>query len=92
MKTTFEDNIKKMLETEANQPPRWFYLSFSEEHFLGGVFIEAKGLAHALAETHAIGINPGGEVLSMEISREKMNLVPSSMRNRILTREEVEGI
>ncbi|MDE2105752.1 MAG: hypothetical protein KGL39_51485 [Patescibacteria group bacterium] len=49
-------------------------------------------LASVIAESHRLGINPGGEVSAMgPIPDEAMDQnVPAAMRNRLLAREELE--
>jgi hypothetical protein len=86
-----------MLADEATQPMRWWYLSFAEPGaFRGGIFIEARGGTHAIMATHALGINPGGQVVMLPIAEEGMDrfnaVVPEEMRSRLLTREELAQI
>lgn len=41
----------------------WWYLSFADDSgFLGGAFVPAADFDSALAKTHLLRINPGGEV------------------------------
>ncbi len=44
-----------------------FYLSFAAESFLGACVIEADDFLGAVARTHALGINPGGQVLGAKL-------------------------
>jgi hypothetical protein len=55
-----------------------YWLSFADaekpkgEQWLGGTFVEVKGsgkdgLAQAIVRAHNLGINPGGQIKSMEV-------------------------
>jgi len=81
-------------ELAAGAEPGWYYLSFaSESGFLGGCYVQGVGMGTAVQRSHALGINPGGEVLtSGPFDDEHMDeYVPVEDRNRLLTREEVEA-
>jgi len=44
-----------------------FWLSFAgDEGWRGGCFIEANSFTEAVAETHRLGISPGGEVRGVD--------------------------
>ena len=46
-----------------------WYLSFaSDDGWLGYAIVEADGFLSAVAVTHALGINPGGEVKGHELN------------------------
>lgn len=84
-----------LMEAERDSPEEWWYLSFAEpDHFLGGLFIQARGFVSAMQKSHEMGLNPGGEVASWgplpaeAIARK----IPENMRNRLLTKAEVEGM
>jgi hypothetical protein len=71
----------------------WFYLSFAEEEFLGGLYIEAESSVDALFRATTGGLNPGGEAavvgpIPAELVDEN---VPEDHRGRLLTREEIES-
>jgi hypothetical protein len=82
--------IHEVLAAEVLQPERWFYLSFFDKAFKGAVVIRAHGITTALIKTHALRINPGGEVLCRPLPDSL--LPPESDRNRLLTEAEVEAI
>ncbi len=43
------------------------WLSFADESgWLGGCVVETQSLAAAITKTHLLGINPGGEIESVE--------------------------
>jgi len=63
-----------MIARELEQPESWWWLSFADENgFRGGVLTRAHGIGTAVTKTHALGINPGGEVRAIEISDENVN-------------------
>lgn len=75
----------------------WWYLSFADPNrptgtqFLGGLYIDAPSLPDALTKSHLLGLNPGGEVMFVEMPMEFFENVPEDMRLRLLSREELEG-
>lgn len=64
-----------------------WWLSFTDPTFLGGMFIEAPTMLAAVARSHMLGINPGGEVLAMGFRAEA---VEPGWVNRLLTKAEAE--
>jgi len=82
--------INRMLVEESKLPKRWFYISFAGPKFLGAVFVEAQGPATVTRRTHELGINPGGEALTIELTEENA-LPPPEMRNRLLSKAELEA-
>lgn len=78
-------------EEQATEPLRWVYLSFADDArggFQGAVVIEAHGVIDAVTLCNVRGINPGGEVLCIDIDPEDLPL--SEFRNRLLSREDME--
>ena len=71
-----------------------FWLSFADsnrptgEQFLGVAIVEAIDIADATEKCWRLGINPGGEVLSVEVPEEKYESY-SPHTNKLLTKEEV---
>lgn len=46
----------------------WFYLSFASHddgRFLGATYVEAPDLTSAIARSHELEVNPGGEVMAV---------------------------
>lgn len=83
--------VNARLAKESEEPNRWWFLSFaSEEAFLGGLFLEAHGVIHAIQEAYRRGINPGGSVQGHTVPQE--HLPPRSYLNRLLTKQEMEEI
>ena len=70
---------------------RWWYLSFVDDIFLGAVVVRASDAIDAIKEAHALKINPGGEVLAMQVEDES-GLPPSEFRERLLSKAEVMQI
>jgi hypothetical protein len=58
------ENFNKKLREEKNRNQEiCLWMSFSSRSGFKGVIItKALGFAHAIQKTHALGINPGGEV------------------------------
>lgn len=68
----------------------WWYLSFADDHFLGGAFIFAADIQDAARDAHNRGINPGGEILCAQVP--PGYLPDESDRNRLLTRGDIMRI
>jgi hypothetical protein len=72
-----------------------YWMSFADpdkpkgQQFLGAVILEASSLSDAIQETWRKGINPGGEVVFLEIAPDKEYLCPPETRNALLSREEL---
>lgn len=67
----------------------WWWLSFADgdrhagQQFLGIAVVRAAGFGLAVMQTHALGINPGGEVQGKEI---RANCPPpDELLNRLVT-------
>jgi len=72
---------------------KWFWLSFAEPgKFLGGVVTQATSLKEAIVKTHKLGINPGGEIQSMEVRPEFLKNLESFPKDKLMTKEEIEAI
>lgn len=73
-----------------------FWLSFCDSdkpkgtQFLGCVIIEAPDLVDAITKSHGLGVNPGGEVLSIEIPDEVRDRFGPEHRDKLLSREYVD--
>ncbi len=80
-------------EFEKKHPMKGcWYLSFSktkaEGGFLGGVFVDAMGISDAIAKTHRLGINPGGEVLSCP-PNQATAMLGKQWKNRLLSKADL---
>jgi len=77
----------------------FWWLSFADgtlprgSQFLGGVLIEAESFVDAIERSHALGINPGGEVKGAgpswpadEVGMEAFE----KYKNRLLTKEDAK--
>lgn len=67
-----------------------WWLSFASGRFLGVAIVRADSLASAVAKTHALRINPGGDVLGMPMPREEAKLVRPEDIGRLLSKKETE--
>lgn len=89
----FEERLLDVLAVEQEQENSWWYLSFAtEDTFLGGLYIRARGTVSAVDKAIKLGLNPGGQVQSVriDVSEDVFNAeVPMSKRMRLLTAEEV---
>jgi hypothetical protein len=72
-----------------------FYFSFADatlpegEQFLGGLFIEANNVVAAVTGSHVYGLNPGGEILTLEVPDDAAAHLPDEWKLRLLTREQL---
>ncbi len=72
----------------------WFYLSFAGDRdgvdtFFGACIVEAPEMTLATMASHALGINPGGEVMGMPIPE---GFLPGpEYRERLLTKKEIKA-
>lgn len=82
----------RLLAEESVLPPRWLYISFADKKFLGGLVIQAPGFITALELARARGLNPGGNAIYVEIPEHLLPKIPDDKRNRLLNREESEGL
>jgi hypothetical protein len=91
------NDAREVLAREAADPQHGlWWLSFVDtsrpegDRFLGVCIVEAVGPVSAVGVAHARGCNPGGEVGITGPA--PLELWPSDLRNRLLTREEAEGL
>lgn len=70
-----------------------FYISFATDAgFRGATVIDAIGEFDAIATTHVLGINPGGEAAILEMPPDmdaKARAEMNSYKNRLVTKEEL---
>lgn len=72
------------------------WLSFCDDEkpkgsqFLGVIIIKASDVVDAVAKSHFLGINPGGEILAYELSDEASAEIPENFRNRLLSKDELK--
>lgn len=71
-----------------------FYMSFCDPdrpegtQFLGAIMTYAPDFMSAIMKTHALGINPGGEVAGCEVPDDLG--VPEEFIDRLLSKDEVD--
>jgi hypothetical protein len=88
--------IQEAIDAEAGRPMRLFWLSFCDadkpagQQFLGVAIVEARGLASALAQTWAVGCNPGGEAQTCEIPESARARVSGYM-NRLMSKKDLRA-
>jgi hypothetical protein len=85
--------VAAMRAAEALEPEQWFYLSFVDDvdgrkQFLGACVVRARGHTTAIDRAHSLGINPGGEVMSLPTGQARGPLPI----NRLLSKAEMEAI
>ena len=77
-----------MKEEMSGNPKEWLYLSFADETgFLGGAIVQGWGTITATFQAHNLGINPGGEVLCMDIPQDR---VIKETTNRLLSKVDMD--
>lgn len=65
----WQERVEEFLAEEAKQPEKLWYISFADDDrggFLGACCVVAQGMIGAVRLTHALGINPGGQVLAIQ--------------------------
>lgn len=77
-------------ETQAAGGATWWWLSFAtDDGFLGVAIVgPAAHILDAIRIAHALDCNPGGGVKGFQFPPGKIDKVPESYRDRLLTREE----
>jgi len=88
----FKQRRAELLTQEYAEPERWMYLSFADETFHGAVVIKAHGLTDAITRTHALNINPGGQVFGVDMPDDILASVPETNRQRLLSAEEIKAM
>lgn len=84
----FFNRVAEVLAEESDQLERWLYLSFAGNEFRGAAVVKAQGITSAVLRANHLNINPGGEVLCVEIPAE---IVPEArFCDRLLTKPEIE--
>ena len=74
-------------------PGKYMWLSFAtESHFRGAAIVEGNEIIECTKKTHALGINPGGQVLGAQIPTEAEHLIPIKLIEKLLNREEAQFI
>lgn len=83
-----------LLLTESIAPLQWLWMSFCDTskprgfQFLGVIIVKARGAATAIREINRLGINPGGEIMTIELGNVIFD--ESKYANRLLTKEQAE--
>jgi hypothetical protein len=86
----WKDRIDAFVRDEQRSPERLYYMSFVDEdndRFLGAIVTRAHGPATALLKVNQLRINPGGQVVTIQMPEAPP--IDPSVCDRLLTREEV---
>lgn len=91
---THSSQYKNDMITEADPdaPVKLFYMSFADgerprgSQFLGGLLIPAKTFTGALRASHDTGVNPGGEVRVLLVTK----TIDPKWIGRLLTKAEID--
>jgi hypothetical protein len=73
----------------------WWWLSFAAEDGFRGVVIIGPvpgGLLAAVAWSHLLGINPGGEAAGFQFPPGAIEHVPETFRKRVLTKDQALSV
>jgi hypothetical protein len=80
-----------LIAEERQHKACWIYLSFATGYaFLGGAIVRGHGFLTAIQRASDLNINPGGEVMHRPLNWRHMKRIPTDLRNRLLSKEEVE--
>jgi len=85
----WKERVRKLLVEEMATPWRWHYCSFAGETFLGALFIEGHGPTDISVRSHHMGLNPGGEMMCIELP-DGAPLPEEKYRNRLLSKQELK--
>jgi hypothetical protein len=78
------------MKEELETPERYMWFSFADNGFKGAVIVKAHGVSDGLMKINLLGINPGGQVMAVDIPEETSSLVTPDMTNRLLSREDID--
>jgi hypothetical protein len=73
---------------ESKGVTSYWYLSYADESFRGGVVVRAFGFVHACQRARDLNINPGGEIRGFPVPT-PLN-PPAKYVDKLLSREELE--
>lgn len=87
---SLDERIAMLIEQEQQEgKEQILWMSFCDtskpkgEQFLGVIITKALGPVHALKKTHQMKINPGGEVMSYEVTEiQNFNKVSDRLLNK----------
>jgi hypothetical protein len=92
----FRARKRQLLDAEAGTAATWFYFSFCDTdkpegtQFLGALILKGSGWGSALEGASILGLNPGGEVMSLPIRYTDADAEPWAYR--LLTAAEAEHL
>jgi hypothetical protein len=76
------------IASRTKRPETAFWISFAEDGFRGAIIIHSEDFSTAIVESHAMGINPGGQVMAIPIDPVVSSLIPERWKNRLLSKAE----
>jgi hypothetical protein len=68
-----------------------FYMSFVDSTFLGALVIEANNPIEAMVTSHMLGLNPGGEIMSIDLGYVTDEWF-GGFGNRLLSKHEAQNL
>ena len=71
---------------------KYWYMSFVDDKFLGALIIKAKTAREAVVISHQKKLNPGGEIMIVEIEEEFVDRIPSDWFGRLIAKDELVAI
>lgn len=86
-----DDVINERLQEEIERDETvTMWLSFAgDDGFLGVVILKTLGFTHAVVESKVRGINPGGEIMAVEVDPDKID---PNYFNRLLNKDEAQAM
>lgn len=87
-----QKKFNEIYKSEEGDSEKCLWMSFCDperpkgSQFIGVIIMREKGIAHAINRTWAMGINPGGEVMSYET--DDSDILPEHF-NKLLTKDEL---
>ena len=91
-----EKRIKDALKAEEENDEHFWWLSFADgtkpkgTQNLGVVITKAKGMAHAIAKSHELGLNPGGGIQACTFSHKLIE--GKDCCDKLLTRDDLRRL
>ena len=95
LKTHMEEKQRVDAELLSETDVSWWFLSFADgdkaegSQHLGGAWVKATSMPHAITVSHLTGCNPGGEV---QVAGPIKKIIPPEYQFKILTKEEIENM
>jgi hypothetical protein len=89
----FKRRLQEMLLEESKQPMQWWGISFAgDEGFRGFVVMDAQGPIEASLKCKELGMDPGGQMLTIPLGNDFSMLPPREWRRVLMSREDVDRV